>query len=212
MGRRGDVDRREEDAADREQRDRPQIEAELAPAHRDRGRIDDRRQDEDQDEIRRQLERRQARNQRKPDAGDHQQDRRRNLEPLGDEGDHRDHRQQQDQNLKRVRHLTRRPPSARMAATIVSRAGWGMPIVGREGRQPAGRERNPSATAAPFPRPASHRKPGRRTVPIWRRREPAGGSSCKKVAPSYRTTPTEEEKPHEPCRNEARRRNGAELL
>ncbi len=35
----------EHDAADREQRDRPQVEAELAPAHGDAGRIDQRRQD-----------------------------------------------------------------------------------------------------------------------------------------------------------------------
>ena len=60
----------EDDAAEREQRDRAQVEAELAPAHRHAGRIDQRRQDAEQHQLGRQLDARQAGNERKPDAGE----------------------------------------------------------------------------------------------------------------------------------------------
>ncbi len=72
-----DRDGREHHRAEGEQRDRPQIEAEFAPAHRHAGRIDQRRQQHQQHQIRRKFDRRQAGNERKRDAGDHQQDRRR---------------------------------------------------------------------------------------------------------------------------------------
>ena len=89
----------EHHAAEREQRDRPQVEAELAPAHRHAGRIDQRRQQHQQHELRRELDRRQAGNERQRDAGDHQQDRRRGLQPLGDDRDQHQHRQQKQHDL-----------------------------------------------------------------------------------------------------------------
>ena len=64
-------------AAERQQRDRAQIEAKLAPAHGDAGRIDQRRQDAVEDEFRSQHDPRQAGKQRQRNAGDHEQDRRR---------------------------------------------------------------------------------------------------------------------------------------
>ena len=48
---------REHHAAEGEQRDRPQVEPELAPAHGDAGRIDQRRQDHQQHQFRRQFDR-----------------------------------------------------------------------------------------------------------------------------------------------------------
>ena len=51
----------EQHAAESEQRDRPQIETEFAPAHGDAGRIDQRRQDHQQHQFRRQFDFRQAR-------------------------------------------------------------------------------------------------------------------------------------------------------
>ena len=52
----------EDDASNGKQRDRAQVEPELPPAHRHRGRVDDRRQHEHQDEVGRELQRRQSRN------------------------------------------------------------------------------------------------------------------------------------------------------
>ena len=71
----------EDDAAEREQRDRAQVEAEFAPAHGDAGRIDQRRQNAEQHQFRRQLDPRQAGNERERDAGDDEQNRRRGVEP-----------------------------------------------------------------------------------------------------------------------------------
>ena len=73
MGRRGDGDRGEHDTADRQQRDRAQVEAELFPAHLHRVPIDDRRQHEQQDKIGRELQARQPRDQGEPNAGDHKE-------------------------------------------------------------------------------------------------------------------------------------------
>ena len=60
---RGGCDRAggEEHAAESEQRDRPQVEMEFAPAHGDAGRVDQRRQDHQQHDFRRQLYFRQSR-------------------------------------------------------------------------------------------------------------------------------------------------------
>ena len=61
MGRRRDRDGGEHDASDRQQRDRTQIEAELVPAHRHRGRVDDGRQHQEQNQLGRELDRRAGR-------------------------------------------------------------------------------------------------------------------------------------------------------
>ena len=66
----------EYDAAEGEQAYRAQVEIEFAPAHRDAGGIDQRRQDHQQDEFRREFDFRQAGDQRHADAGNDQQDRR----------------------------------------------------------------------------------------------------------------------------------------
>ncbi len=89
----------EHHAAEGEQADRPQIELELAPAHGNAGRIDQRRQDDEQHHFRRQRHFRQARDQRHGDAGDHQQDRRRHVQPPRQHRDHGQHRQHEQQRL-----------------------------------------------------------------------------------------------------------------
>ena len=61
MRRGGDRAGRENHAADRQQDDRAQIVFELAPAHGDAGRIDQRRQHHQQHQFRRQFQRRHAR-------------------------------------------------------------------------------------------------------------------------------------------------------
>ena len=103
--RRGDGGRREHHATQGQQRYRAKVEAEFAPAHRDGGGIDDRRQHEQQDEIGRQLQRRQPGNEREPDAGDDQQDRRGNLQSRRGDRDSGNHREKHDQNLERVGHV-----------------------------------------------------------------------------------------------------------
>ena len=104
MCRRGDGDRGEHDTADRQQRDRAQVEAELFPAHLHRVPIDDRRQHEQQDKIGRELQARQPRDQCKPNAGDHKENGGGNLQSFRDDADQGYDGQKQDQNLKRLGH------------------------------------------------------------------------------------------------------------
>ena len=94
----------EDHGAKGQQRDRAQIETEFAPAHGDARRIDQRRQDAEQHQLRRQLDPRQAGRERKPNAGDDEQDRRRGIEPPRHDGDHRQHGEQQQYGLNRRRH------------------------------------------------------------------------------------------------------------
>ena len=104
MRRRGDGDRGEHDTADRQQRDRAQVEAELFPAHLHRVPIDDRRQHEQQDKIGGELQARQPRDQREPNAGDHKENGGGNLQSFRDDADQGYDGQKQDQNLKRLGH------------------------------------------------------------------------------------------------------------
>jgi hypothetical protein len=104
MGRRRDRHSGEHDASHRQKRDGTQIEAELVPTHRHRGRIDDRGQHQQQHQFGRELDRRQPRNKRQGDAGEHQQNGRRDLEPRRDHRNHGDHDQQQDQDLEDLNH------------------------------------------------------------------------------------------------------------
>ncbi len=94
----------EHHAAEGEQRDRPQVKAEFAPAHGDAGGIDQRRQDHQQHQFRRQRHLRQARNQRHADAGDDQQDRRRNGQPFGGNSNRGQYRQHEQNGLHRRGH------------------------------------------------------------------------------------------------------------
>ncbi len=116
VGRRCDRDRGEHDTADRQKRDRPQVEAELLPAHLHCVPIDDRRQHEQQDKIGRELQARQPWDQGEPDAGDHKENGGRDLHSFCDEADERDDGQKQDQDLKRLGH--RRMGSSRLRSLI----------------------------------------------------------------------------------------------
>lgn len=104
MGRRGDCGCREEDAPDGKKRDRTQVEPELLPAHRHRGRIDQGRQNQHQDQVRRELHRRQPGNEGEPGAGDHEEDRWRKLQSPCHDRDCGNDDQEQDQNLKGLGH------------------------------------------------------------------------------------------------------------
>jgi hypothetical protein len=107
MGRRRDRHGGEHDASHRQERNRTQIEAELVPAHRHRGRIDDRRQHQEQYQLGRELERRQPGDERQDHPGDDQQNRRRDFEAGGHHRDRRDDGQQQDQDLDSLNHGAR---------------------------------------------------------------------------------------------------------
>ena len=88
----------------RQQRDRPQIEAEFAPAHGDAGRIDQRRQHAEQHQLRRQLDARQSGHEGERHAGDHQQNRGRGAQPPGGERHHDQHPEQKQQCFDCRRH------------------------------------------------------------------------------------------------------------
>jgi hypothetical protein len=82
----------EDDTTDRQQRDRPQIETKLAPAHGDPRRVDQRRQDPEQYQFGGELYPREAGNEGKPDAGDDKKDRGSGVEPPCDNGYDEKHR------------------------------------------------------------------------------------------------------------------------
>src|SRR6516164_9311189 len=94
----------EDDTTNCQQRDRPQIETKLAPAHGDARGVDQRRQDPEQYQFRSELYARQARNERKPDAGDDEKDRGSGVEPPCHNGHDDKHRDQQQKRLDRYRH------------------------------------------------------------------------------------------------------------
>ncbi len=90
----------ENHAADRQQRDDAQVEAEFAPAHRDAGRIDQRRQHQQQHQFRGQFHRRHARHEGERGAGEQQQDRRRGVDPLRKQCRARQHGEQDQEDQK----------------------------------------------------------------------------------------------------------------
>ena len=100
MRRDGDGRGREDHAADREQGDRAQIMLELAPAHRDARRIDQGRQHQKQHHFRRQFDRGHARHEGERDAGQHQQDRGRDIDPPCEQRGAREHHEQEQKNLE----------------------------------------------------------------------------------------------------------------
>ena len=71
----GDGARSGEDQPEREQRDRPEVAAQLVRRAEERGREEERRQERDEHELRRELELGHAREQREPEATDDEEDR-----------------------------------------------------------------------------------------------------------------------------------------
>jgi hypothetical protein len=90
----------EDHAADRQQRDQPQVVSELAPTHGDAGRIDQRRQHQQQHQFRRQLKGRHARHKGQRDAAQQQQDGGCDVDAPRQQRDARQHGEQNQKNLK----------------------------------------------------------------------------------------------------------------
>ena len=90
----------EDHAADRQQGDDAQIEVEFAPAHRDAGRIDQRRQHQQQHQFGRQFQRGHARHEGERGAGEQQQDRGRGVDPFGQQRRARQHGEQDQEDQK----------------------------------------------------------------------------------------------------------------
>ena len=104
----GDRDRREGHAAEREQADRADVVAELAPAHGDTGGIDQRRHHEQEHELRRKLDPRQSRHQRDQKPDHHEEDGDRDAGAVRRDGDDRDRHQDEDQDGIGLHGLTER--------------------------------------------------------------------------------------------------------
>ena len=81
-----------------------EIESELTPTHRHRGRVYDGWQHQEQNQLWGQLQRRQARHERQGDAGKHQQNGWRNLDSCCDDRNRRNYDQQQYQYLDSRNH------------------------------------------------------------------------------------------------------------
>ena len=111
-----DRGRAEDHAADRKQGDGAQIVPELAPAHGDRGRIDQRRQHQQQHDLGRQLHHGHARHEGERDAGEQQQDRGRDLDPPRQIGGAGEHREQDQKDLKIAFHGVRFGRDRRLAS------------------------------------------------------------------------------------------------
>jgi hypothetical protein len=94
----------EDHTTDRQQRDRPQIETKLAPAHGNARRVDQRRQDPEQNQFRSEFDPQQAGSERKPNAGDDEKDRGSGVEPPCHNGHDDKHCDQQKKRLDRYRH------------------------------------------------------------------------------------------------------------
>ena len=100
MRRGGDREGGEDHAADRQQDDRPEVGFELAPAHGDARRIDQRRQHHEQHQFGRQFHRRHARHEGERDAGEQQQDGRRDIDPARQQRGSCQHGEQDQKDLK----------------------------------------------------------------------------------------------------------------
>ena len=140
MRRGGDRAGGEDHAADRQQDDHAQIGFEFAPAHGDAGRIDQRRQYHQQHQLRRQFQRRHARHEGQRDAGQQQQDGRRNVDPPRQQRGARQYREQDQKDLEFGFHGLCSPPSPQFARKRreVNATGAGSQTVltraGRSGR------------------------------------------------------------------------------
>jgi hypothetical protein len=104
MHRDRDRGRGENHASDRQQRDRPQVQSELAPAHCDARRIDQRWQHDQQHDLRLELEPRQAGHKRKADAGHQQHHSRRDVQPSRQNCCSRKHGEQDQEDFEAMRH------------------------------------------------------------------------------------------------------------
>ena len=135
MRRGGDREGGEDHAADRQQDDGAEIGFEFAPAHGDAGRIDQRRQHHQQHQFGRQFERRHARHEGERDAGQQQQDRRRDIDPPRQQRGARQHREQDQENLKLGFHGG---PHSQGNTCKVNAASAGRTDAGRSGFRPLG--------------------------------------------------------------------------
>jgi hypothetical protein len=89
----------EHNAANRQQRDRAQIELELAPTHLEGRGVDERRQYEEQDQFRSKLYTWEARHKREQHTRQDEENCGRDFQSVGKNGHCRYYRQQQHQNL-----------------------------------------------------------------------------------------------------------------
>ncbi len=104
----GDRNRGEYDTADRQERDGPQVVAKLAPAHRNTGRIDERRQDEHQHQFGHQFDPWQAGHERQGRAGKHEKNRTGGMKAVRCHGHNGNCRQHEEPNLEVGSHM--QPP------------------------------------------------------------------------------------------------------
>ena len=95
----GDADHRRQDEPDRKQRDRTDVPAKLAKRREERGRVEERRQQDEQDQVRLELDLGGARHEPEPGAADRQQDRVGHSQELGCD-EQRDHHQQDECELQ----------------------------------------------------------------------------------------------------------------
>ena len=100
MRRGGDREGGEDHAADRQQDDRAQVGLEFAPAHGNARRIDQRRQHQQQHQFGRQFHRRHAGHEGERDAGEQQQDGRRDVDPPRQQRGPGQHGEQDQKDLK----------------------------------------------------------------------------------------------------------------
>ncbi len=99
MGDNRDDARRRDDEPDREERDGPEVRAQVAQAGEERCRVEERRQDRDEHEVRRQLHLRQAGHEAEQQPADDEEHCDRHP-PAGGNDEHDGQRQQQREELK----------------------------------------------------------------------------------------------------------------
>jgi hypothetical protein len=108
MHDRRDRHRRERHAAEREQADGANVVAELAPAHGDAGRVDQRRHHQEKHQLGRQLDRRQARRHREDEPDQDEQNGGGNSGPVRRDRHHCDRHQNENQDQMGLHGLTER--------------------------------------------------------------------------------------------------------
>ena len=99
VGHGGDRGDRDQHEPDREQRDRRPVRLQLVRGDRDRGRVQQRRQEDEEDDVGVELGRRQARDEPDDQPAEHQRDRVRHAGAQAEAGQHGDGEQQEDEQL-----------------------------------------------------------------------------------------------------------------
>src|SRR6186713_44243 len=117
MRSRGDRTGGEYDTTYRQQRNRPQVGFEFVPTHRDRGRVDDRREDQQEYDLWREFDVGDRGWEAECHSAEHQQDGCGDLQTDRDEGDDGDDDQEADEELDSVQHA---------AETIAGGSGEGL--------------------------------------------------------------------------------------